>query len=138
MIEWGADLVIGNHPHVVEPVELYKAEDGREGLIAYALGNFISFQSLENNKDIRVEQALALEIELQKDLNSGDKKISDVSFHPLWVGTTYDDFGRNVQTYLAEDFLDGGKYYDYVNENQRARIKQAYDMTLETANTGVE
>lgn len=34
MIDWGADLVIGNHPHVVEPVEKYKTEDGREGLIA--------------------------------------------------------------------------------------------------------
>ena len=24
MIDWGADLVIGNHPHVVQPVEVYK------------------------------------------------------------------------------------------------------------------
>lgn len=138
MIEWGADLVIGNHPHVVQPVEYYVTEDGRKGLIAYALGNFISGQSYENNKDIRVEQSLALEIDLEKDLTSGDKKIADVTFHPIWVGTYHNDYGMNIVSHLAEDFLEGGKFYDYVNENQRARIKQAYDMTLETANTGVE
>ena len=137
MIEWGADLVIGNHPHVVEPVELYEAKDGREGLIAYALGNFISYQNYENNKDIRVEHSLALEIDLEKDLTSGNKKISDVTFHPIWVGTYYNDYGISIKNHLTEDFLEGGKYYDLVNENQRARIKQAHDMTLEIANTGV-
>lgn len=35
-IDRGAQLVIGHHPHVVQPVERY-----RDGLIAYSLGNFI-------------------------------------------------------------------------------------------------
>lgn len=36
MIDAGADLVVGNHPHVVQPIEEL---DG--GLVAYALGNFV-------------------------------------------------------------------------------------------------
>lgn len=138
MIDWGADLVIGNHPHVVEPVEIYQAEDGRKGLIAYALGNFISYQNYENNKDIRVEHSLALEIDLEKDMTSGNKKIADVKLHPIWVGTYYNEYGILIKNHLTEDFLEGGKYYDLVNENQRKRIQQAHDMTLEIANTGVE
>lgn len=138
MIDWGADLVIGNHPHVVEPVEVYQAEDGRKGLIAYALGNFISYQNYENSKDIRVEHSLALEIDLEKDLTSGNKKIADVKLHPIWVGTYYNEYGISIKNHLTEDFLEGGKYYDLVNENQRKRIQQAHDMTLEIANTGVE
>jgi poly-gamma-glutamate capsule biosynthesis protein CapA/YwtB (metallophosphatase superfamily) len=35
-VDWGADLVLGHHPHVLQELELYK---GR--LIAYSLGNFI-------------------------------------------------------------------------------------------------
>jgi poly-gamma-glutamate synthesis protein (capsule biosynthesis protein) len=35
-IDAGADLVIGHHPHVVQPVEKYKS-----GYIAYSLGNFV-------------------------------------------------------------------------------------------------
>ena len=138
MIDWGADLVIGNHPHVVEPVEIYQAEDGRKGLIAYALGNFISYQNYENNKDIRTEHSLSLEIDLEKDLTSGNKKIANVKLHPIWVGTYYNDYGILIKNHLTEDFLEGGKYYDLVNESQRARIKQAHDMTLEIANTGIE
>lgn len=138
MIDWGADLVIGNHPHVVEPVEIYQSEDGRKGLIAYALGNFISNQNYENNKDIRVEHSLVLEIDLEKDQTSGNKKIADVKLHPIWVGTYYNDYGILIKNHLTEDFLEGGKYYNLVNESQRERIKQAHDMTLEIANTGVE
>ena len=36
MIDAGADIVIGNHPHWIQPVELYK-----NGVIMYAHGNFI-------------------------------------------------------------------------------------------------
>lgn len=35
-IDWGADLVLGHHPHVLQEIELYR---GR--LIAYSLGNFV-------------------------------------------------------------------------------------------------
>jgi len=35
-IDSGADLVIGHHPHVIQPIEKYK-----EGYIAYSLGNFV-------------------------------------------------------------------------------------------------
>jgi poly-gamma-glutamate capsule biosynthesis protein CapA/YwtB (metallophosphatase superfamily) len=36
VIDWGADLVLGHHPHSLQGLELYK---GR--LIAYSLGNFV-------------------------------------------------------------------------------------------------
>lgn len=42
LIAAGADLVIGNHPHVVEPVEVFPPGAGsRGGVVAYALGNFV-------------------------------------------------------------------------------------------------
>ncbi len=39
----GADLIIGHHPHVLQPLAWVEAE-GRKGLVAYSLGNFISNQ----------------------------------------------------------------------------------------------
>ncbi len=44
MIDAGATLVIGNHPHVVQPVEVFP--DG--GVVAYALGNFVFDQGPVN------------------------------------------------------------------------------------------
>jgi poly-gamma-glutamate synthesis protein (capsule biosynthesis protein) len=41
----GALVVIGTHPHVLQPVEIYTRSDGRRAVIAYSLGNFLSNQS---------------------------------------------------------------------------------------------
>ena len=43
-LEAGAVAVIGNHPHVVQPLEIRTTADGRQGVIAYSLGNFVSNQ----------------------------------------------------------------------------------------------
>ncbi len=40
LVAAGADLVLGAHPHVLQPVELLAAE-GRTGVVAYSLGNFL-------------------------------------------------------------------------------------------------
>jgi len=45
MLEAGATVVVGAHPHVLQPVETYKTQDGRNTLIFYSLGNFLSNQS---------------------------------------------------------------------------------------------
>lgn len=42
IIDAGADVILGHHPHVLQPVERYK-----KGLIFYSLGNFIFDQSGE-------------------------------------------------------------------------------------------
>lgn len=45
LIDAGADVILGHHPHVLQPVEIVEASDGRLGLVAYSLGNFVSNQS---------------------------------------------------------------------------------------------
>ena len=44
--DYGADLVLGTHPHVIEPVEWITGASGNQTLIYYSLGNFISAQSV--------------------------------------------------------------------------------------------
>ncbi|HWV39503.1 MAG TPA: CapA family protein [Vulgatibacter sp.] len=45
LVDAGADVILGHHPHVLQPVEIVQAADGRVGLVAYSLGNFVSNQS---------------------------------------------------------------------------------------------
>jgi poly-gamma-glutamate synthesis protein (capsule biosynthesis protein) len=45
IVEAGALVVLGHHPHVLQPIELHRRSDGRVGVIAYSLGNFVSNQS---------------------------------------------------------------------------------------------
>jgi len=51
-IDTGADLVIGHHPHIIQPIERYK-----EGYIIYSLGNFVFDQgfSAETMKGLLLE-----------------------------------------------------------------------------------
>ncbi len=44
MADWGVDLIIGSHPHVIEPVEWIETESGNKLLVYYSLGNFVSRQ----------------------------------------------------------------------------------------------
>ena len=44
MTEAGADLIIGTHPHVPQPVEWITSENGNTALCYYSLGNYVSTQ----------------------------------------------------------------------------------------------
>jgi len=45
LVDAGALVVLGHHPHVLQPVELHPRPDGSCAVIAYSLGNFVSNQS---------------------------------------------------------------------------------------------
>ena len=49
MCEYGADLIMGSHPHVLEPVKWIEAENGNKALVFYSLGNYVSRQKEVNN-----------------------------------------------------------------------------------------
>lgn len=55
MTEAGADLIIGTHPHVIEPVEKIMGDNGNEALCFYSLGNYTSTQ----DKPIAMLEAMA-------------------------------------------------------------------------------
>ena len=47
MTEAGADLIIGTHPHVIQPVEWIESDNGNQALCYYSLGNYVSTQQDE-------------------------------------------------------------------------------------------
>ena len=60
-IDAGADAVLGAHPHVIQPIEIYK-----DKVIFYSLGNFIFDQTFSQN----TQQGLAVNIKLEnKNIN---------------------------------------------------------------------
>jgi len=58
----GASLVVGNHPHVLQPWEQHLREDGSSGLVAYSLGNFVS-----NQKSLATRTTALLLVRLGRD-----------------------------------------------------------------------
>ncbi len=45
IMDAGASVILGSHPHVLQPIETYRTQDGRTTVIFYSLGNFLSNQS---------------------------------------------------------------------------------------------
>ena len=41
-LEEGVDLILGAHPHVIEPIEWLRDDNGNEMLVYYSLGNFVN------------------------------------------------------------------------------------------------
>lgn len=44
LADFGADIVIGHHPHVLQPAKWYEGEKGNKTFVAHSLGNFLSSQ----------------------------------------------------------------------------------------------
>lgn len=77
--EWGADFVIGAHPHVVQPVDLYW--DGNKNLVGgvfYSLGNFIS-----NQRERYKDGGLNIKLYIGKDIDG--ELFFGVESVPVWV-----------------------------------------------------
>lgn len=65
MINWGADIIFGGHPHVVEPAETLR-KNGQKKFIIYSMGNFISNQREETVDNIWTERGLLMDAVIQK------------------------------------------------------------------------
>lgn len=74
--EEGVDLVIGSHPHVIEPVEWIQTEVDHKMLVYYSLGNFLSYQK----ESPRMLGGMA-NVTITKDMNG--TYISDASITPI-------------------------------------------------------
>ncbi|MBL7813710.1 MAG: CapA family protein [Saprospiraceae bacterium] len=83
--DWGSDLVVGSHPHVVQPIKNEAfMHNGKQVnyLTAYSLGNFISSQPFPNT-----EGGIVYEVNLTK--TNGRVQIGDYFYIPVLRYTPY-------------------------------------------------
>ena len=134
MIDWGADLIFGGHPHVVEPAETVE-KDGDKKLIIYSMGNFLSNQRIETMQDEEnakwTERGVLMDVTIKK--KAGKTTIETAEAHPTWVNRTpkgtYSPDGYPLflyQTYILEDFIEGGAHREKLDEETKERIDIAY------------
>jgi poly-gamma-glutamate synthesis protein (capsule biosynthesis protein) len=78
----GADIIIGHHPHVVQPAEVYLDADSTAvvGATYYSLGNFVS-----NQRARRTDGGIAAEITVTRSDTLPPR--FDFGWRPLWVYT---------------------------------------------------
>ncbi len=132
MCEWGADAIIGSHPHVIEPCEWIESESGNRCVVYYSLGNFVSRQ--KETKNLLGAMA-SLEFTKQ-----GEEKSVKAKFTP--IVTQYDYNSRNFVVYRLRDYNDGLaathgiNLYDGTLSVQKFR--DIYENVIKEAPDGIE
>lgn len=79
LVDSGADLIIGSHPHVIQPFEMRTRPDGTRALVVYSLGNFIS-----NMKTRDTRGGAAVSVTLDRDSN-GNARVAHASYRLVFT-----------------------------------------------------
>ena len=98
MCENGADLIMGSHPHVIEPVEWISSENGNKALVFYSLGNYVSRQ-----KEATTLLGLMGGVKICKSKAQG-AYIDSASVMP--TVTHYNTSSRGFYVYPLKDYTD--------------------------------
>ena len=138
LADWGADVIVGTHPHVLQNAGWLTAEDGRRVFAAYSLGNFLSTQS---KKDQLIGAVLTLR--LQKTTSPDGTvqlEVLDPQLHP--TVTHYGAGKSDVRAYLYQNYTpelaaahgvranDSDFSYDYIRAVAQQYIDPAFlDLT---------
>lgn len=100
LADWGADVIVGTHPHVLQNAGWLTAEDGRRVFAAYSLGNFLSTQS---KKDQLIGAVLTLRLQKTTSPDGAVQlEVLDPQLHP--TVTHYGAGKSDVRTYLYRDY----------------------------------
>jgi len=103
MLETGAAVIVGHHPHVLQPVETYRTADGRDAVIFYSLGNFLSNQARayvdglmpDKNGDPR-DEMIGLFSAVRKDFGPAGVRVElgHVGVLPVWGENNRNELAR--------------------------------------------
>lgn len=84
LFDHGADVILGSHPHVLQPMETRTLTDRdgttHTGFVCWSLGNFISSQN-----DEYTDTTVVLNLELTKNPNTGATDVTKVGYVPLYI-----------------------------------------------------
>jgi poly-gamma-glutamate synthesis protein (capsule biosynthesis protein) len=117
MLEAGATVIVGAHPHVLQPMETYKTQDGRDTLIFYSLGNFLSNQSRgyvdglnpDSNGDPR-DEMIGLFAAVKRDYGPAGVRVElgHVGMLPVWEENNRNEMaaGREKKTVIKPVLID--------------------------------
>ena len=124
MYECGADMVIGGHPHVVQPITLEnRNEKGvAQRVTAYSLGNFVS-----NQRKRYTDGGIIVKCELVRD-TTGVVRVTDYEYLPYWVykGTCQGKYQYHILP--AKHAVENCSYYD-VHGADSVALKLFYNDT---------
>ena len=134
LFENGVDIIIGNHPHVLEPAEkrTITLDDGstKDCFVIYSLGNLVSGQTQTNTRT-----SIILNLEVSKSNMKQGITIDNIDYIPIYTYTNPKfqnykliDINKELQKYDSKDstsVINASNYSFFVSEVQRLNTMYA-------------
>lgn len=125
----GVDMIIGSHPHVIQPIELVTSEDSQNTTVClYSMGNAVSNQRQELMTSCpsgHTEDGMIFEFVLKK--TKAGVTLESLDLTPTWVNKYLVSGKYNYTIYPIENPNDLGKYS--FNATALSKAQKSYERT---------
>jgi poly-gamma-glutamate capsule biosynthesis protein CapA/YwtB (metallophosphatase superfamily) len=125
-ISGGADIVLGSHPHVIQPVEYFKTQGDAtldSGFVIWSMGNFIS-----NQYQRYCDAGMILDLKIAKNFKNDSVWIDQVNYLPTWVFRGQSP-KQKIHTILPAERFAQDSAYSYMTADWRKKMKEAFEDT---------
>lgn len=95
----GADVILGSHPHVIQPMEVMQI-NGQDKFVIYSMGN-----SMGNQNGVERNSGVVLNLQFSKHLTEGKTVLSGVNYTPTYIHPYYIGKKRTFRVVPIEDTI---------------------------------
>ena len=140
LCDMGVDVIVGGHPHVIEPVDLLTStqDENHKTLIIYSTGNAVSNQRINEMrmKTGHTEDGILFHFTLARYID-GSVAVIDAGCTPTW---TYMEGNQESYTILPLDHskLDTWQETFQIDDDTYAACVDSYERTMELVGGGLE
>lgn len=134
LCDMGVDVIIGGHPHVVQPVDLLTSttDTDHKTVILYSMGNAVSNQRVGNISSIstpHTEDGVLFSVTFSK-YSDDTVYLEGVELIPTWVNLNANNGSRQYNIVpLVDDIRDQWMSRFNMTENQFNDAQRSYDRT---------
>ena len=143
LCDLGVDVIVGGHPHVVQPVEVLTSTLNPEHntICIYSLGNAVSNQRHGNIREFptaHTEDGILFEITFEK-YSDGKVYIQSADILPTWVNLHWVDGGGNEYNMIPLDIDQKDQWQTLFGFNDEAlrKANASYDRTMKIIGEGL-
>lgn len=127
--EYGADIILGSHPHVLQRYEVEEI-NYKKLFTIYSMGNALSNQRVENLKKSGVDTGALVKLEIEKDNTSGVTILKSYEVQPTYVNRYRANGRLNYDVVKLQDIRPGGKLSDGIDKNLQNSADKKYKEAL--------
>lgn len=139
----GIDVIIGGHPHVVQPIELLESnvDPNHKTVCIYSTGNAVSNQRVGNISDVHTahtEDGLLFSVFFEKE-SGGDVHLAGVEVLPTWVYMHNNDDGKTEYNILPLDWNNKNEWKEMfsLNDAMFQAAQDSYHRTMDIVSDGL-